>query len=193
MTVVRVLSAIAELPSTSSTIVLGISGFGGAGKSTLARELVSTLANSARIRGDDFLDPSRSHQRSTDWAGVERVRLREEVIDPLRTGRSGSFRRFDWSTRALGDPEPLPVADVVVIDAIGLFHPELAGAFDLTLWVDVSLENATEQGKARDRRLGRDHERLWDEVWVPNERDFVARFDPHSAADLLYASGRSST
>lgn len=186
MTFARVLTAIAELPTTSSTLVVGISGFGGAGKSTLARELTTSLPSCVRVRGDDFLDPVRSHQRSNDWAGVERLRLRREVLDPLRHGRSGSFQRFDWSARVLGTPEALPVADVVVVDAIGLFHPELADAFDLTVWVDVALDDATAQGKARDRRLGRDHERLWDDVWVPNERDFVARCDPRSAADVFY-------
>ncbi|WP_010203220.1 uridine kinase family protein [Salinibacterium sp. PAMC 21357] len=189
MTLDFILANISELKKAESTALIGVSGFGGAGKSTLARDLTHALSGGVRIRGDDFLDPDRSHRRSSEWDGVERVRLRDEVLSPLRLGVSGSFRRFDWSTRGLGVAEALPDAEFVVVDAIGLFHPELDGAFDLTIWIDVDLEVATAQGKSRDQRLGRDHEALWDEVWVANERDFVERFDPRGSADLLHVPG----
>ncbi|MGV8913749.1 MAG: uridine kinase family protein [Rhodoglobus sp.] len=186
MTIENILSAAQDLRTPSRTVLLGISGFGGSGKSTLAKQISQSLPNCVRIRGDDFLDPVRSHHRSADWDGVDRLRLRDEVLSPFRDGTGGMFRRFDWAARGLGPEEPLPAAEIVVVDAIGLFHPELDGAFDLTIWVDVDLDVATAQGKARDRRLGRDHEVLWDDVWVPNERDFVELFDPRSEANLLF-------
>lgn len=138
-----------------------------------------------RLRGDDFLDPVRSHQRSSDWDGVERDRLASEVLVPFRAGRAGTFRRYDWSRRMLGELEPLPVAEVLVVDLIGLFHPEVLSLLDVTVWMDLELDVAAKRGKARDVGLNRRHEHLWDEVWVPNERDFAQRFDPRSAADVL--------
>ncbi|MGV8851820.1 MAG: uridine kinase family protein [Rhodoglobus sp.] len=186
MTIETILSAAQELRAHSHTVLLGISGFGGSGKSALAQQVSQSLPDCVRIRGDDFLDPVRSHHRSPHWDGVDRLRLRDEVLSPLRAGTGGMFRRFDWAARGLGPEEPLPEAEIVVVDAIGLFHPELDGAFDLTIWVDVDLDVATAQGKARDRRLGRDHGVLWDDVWVSNERDFVELFDPRSAANLLF-------
>ena len=116
---------------------------------------------------------------------MERVRLRREVLDPFRAGEQSRFRRYDWSAGRLGDPEPLPAARVLVVDAIGLLHPDLDGAFDLTVWMDVDLETATSRGMRRDRAQGSDHEALWNDVWVPNELDFVARFDPRARADYL--------
>lgn len=91
-----------------------------------------------RMRGDDFLDPSRSHRRSPDWDGVERVRLVEEVLIPFRNGSSGMFRRFDWGRRALGEPEPVPTGEVLVVDLVGLSHPETAGAMDLSISTGTS-------------------------------------------------------
>lgn len=167
-------------------VVVGVSGFGGSGKSTLARELVARVPRSARIPGDDFLDPARSHLRSDDWNGVERVRLRREVLEPFRAGEPGEFRRYDWSAGRLGAPEPLPIARVLIVDAVGLLHPDLDGALDLTVWVDVDLETATARGRLRDREQGSDHDALWDEVWVPTELAFVARFDPRARADYLF-------
>lgn len=168
-------------------IVVGVSGYAGSGKSTLVRDVVERRSDMVRLRGDDFLDPSRSHRRSPDWDGVERERLVQEVLAPFREQRAGVFRRFDWSRRVLGEPEPIPEAEVLIIDLIGLFHPDALASLDLTIWVDVPLEVARERGMARDRASGRDHERLWRDVWVPNEIDFERTFAPRDHADVLYS------
>lgn len=168
-------------------IVVGISGYGGSGKSTLARQLAAVLPDSVRMRGDDFLDPQRSHRRSSDWSGVERQRLVSEVLAPFREGRPGVFRRYDWSTRSLGEPEAVPRGRVLIVDAIGLFHPDALTELDVTIWCDVPLTTAQGRGMSRDASLGRDHELLWNEVWAPNERDFDRRFDPRSKAELLFS------
>lgn len=105
-------------------IVVGVSGFAGSGKSTLVRDIVEGDPSMVRMRGDDFLDPSRSHFRSSDWDGVDRHRLVSEVLIPFRDKSAGVFRRYDWSRRELGQPEPVPAGDVLVVDLIGLFHPE---------------------------------------------------------------------
>lgn len=141
------------------------------------------------MRGDDFLDPSRSHRRSEDWDGVERDRLAREVLAPFRERHDGTFRRWDWSQWQLGAPERLPLGEVLLVDLVdlvGLFHPDALPWLDLTVWVDVSLETARERGMRRDEALGRDFERLWNEVWVPNEIDFERNFSPRDHADVLW-------
>lgn len=178
--------SVARARQRSDAVVVGVSGFGGSGKSTVAREFVAVIPDSVRIREDDFLDPERSHRRSPDWDGVERLRLRREVLEPFRQNEPVVFHRFDWSSGRLGKPETLPDARVIIVDAIGLFHPEMAGAFDITVWMDIDLADATERGKARDHLLGRDHDQLWDEVWVPNEQDFVLNFDPRGSAQIVF-------
>jgi uridine kinase len=167
--------------------LVGISGFGGSGKSTLTRALLERLPDATRVRGDDFLEPARVFSRSDDWAGVDRVRLREEVLEPYRHGRDVAVRRYDWSAGRIGEPEPLPEARILLVDLIGLLHPDLTGCFDLTVWVDTDLATATERGKARDRALGNDHDRVWDEIWAPNELDFERRFHPREAAELRFS------
>jgi uridine kinase len=158
-------SAVEALRNAGSPVVVAISGYGGSGKSTLVRDLVAEIPDSARLRGDDFLRDDRFDQRSPDWDVVDRTRLRAAIDEHRATAASGS---------------------VLFVDAIGILHPDLAGAFDLTVWVDVPLEVATARGAARDRAVGDDHDRLWNEVWTPNERDFDARFAPRAAADVLY-------
>ena len=184
----EVLAAIRSLQSGSPRVVVGISGFGGSGKSTLARRLVTAAPGCFRIRGDDFIVPSLAGERSGEWSAVERRRLRREVIDPFRAGVPSTFQRYDWSTGALRAPEHLPDVGVLAVDAVGLFHPDLDGAIDLRVWVDLDLDVATQRGKARDRLAGNDHDRLWDEVWAPNERDFADRYRPRESADVRYVA-----
>lgn len=169
-------------------IVVGVSGYGGAGKSTLARAMVAALPDAVRLRGDDFLEPRRVHRRSSDWDGVDRARLVAEVLHPFRAGVPGTFRRFDWDLGRLTEPEPVPRANVLVVDLIGLFHPDTLPFLDATVWCDVDLEVATQRGRRRDREAGLDHDRVWAEVWARNERDFAARFSPRDVADVLVAN-----
>lgn len=178
--------AIERLRASLPHPVVAITGFGGAGKSTLTKTLAGRVPGSVRLRGDDFLDPKRSHLRSPDWDGVERDRIRAEVIEPFRLGRPAVYRPYDWDIGELGPAVTLPAASVLLVDSIGLLHPDLEGCFDLAIWVDVDLETAGVQGRARDRRTGHDHDALWDEVWIPNDRDFAATYQPAARADLLY-------
>lgn len=167
-------------------IVVGVSGYCGSGKSTLTRQLVTQLPGAVRIRGDDFLEPARSHQRSADWDGVERLRLVSEVLAPVRDGRASIFRRYDWSSRKLGVPERLPYAEILVVDLIGLFHPDALPSIDLAIWCDVDLETSARRGINRDAGMGRNHETLWHDVWLPNERDFEDQFAPRTRAGVVY-------
>jgi uridine kinase len=171
-------------------IVVGVSGYCGSGKSTLTRQLVARLPGAVRIRGDDFLDPARSHKRSSDWDGVERLRLVSEVLTPVREGRTSMFRRYDWSRRELGAAERLPSAEVLIVDLIGLFHPDALPSIDLAIWCDVDLETSAQRGINRDAGMGRNHDALWRNVWLPNERDFEDQFAPRTRADVVYPTSR---
>ncbi|WP_163542997.1 uridine kinase [Occultella kanbiaonis] len=180
-------SLAARIAALPGRVAIGISGYAGAGKSTLTRALVDRLPGAIRLRGDDFLDPARSHRRSPDWDGVGRDRLREEVLRRhLRGDHPIRYRPFDWSRRQLGEPVTLPAGNVLVLDAIGIFHPDLRDLFSLTIWVEAAPEDALRRGMARDRTLGRRHDRLWTEVWAPNDAEFAAGFAPADRADLRY-------
>jgi uridine kinase len=180
-----IVAAIERLLVERPRIVVGLSGYAGAGKTVLAHQIVGELPDAVRLRGDDYLHPARVHRRSSDWDGVERDRLRSEVIQPFRAGRIVEVRPLDWNTGQLGPPTPLPRASVLVIDAIGIFHPTLLPWFDLTVWVDTDPQVAQERGMARDRAAGLDHDRLWTDVWASNDSEFERMFSPRAHADLV--------
>jgi len=184
--VVEIVDAIDRSCEQLGRVAVGVSGYAGAGKSVLARQLADVVDDAVRLRGDDYLDPQRVHRRSSDWDGVERRRMRDEALEPFRAGAPVAVRPLDWSTGRHGVPTPLPQASVLIVDAIGIFHPELLPWFDLTVWVDVDLDVAQAQGMARDRAAGLDHDTLWTDVWTLNDREFEQTFSSRSFADLFY-------
>lgn len=187
-TVGELAARIRSLMAERAVVVVGIAGYGGAGKTTLARALAERLP-AARVRGDDFLDPLGSRTASDDWAALHRDEL-AAVLAALRAGEPARFRPVDWATGGRQPERLAPAAPVQLVDAVGLLHPRLLPLLDLAVWVDVPLEVAVERGMRRDRQAGNDHDALWREVWAPTERAFERRFRPREAADVRVAGGR---
>lgn len=182
---------IRRLAEQRDVVVVGIAGYGGSGKSTLARALQARLPEAARVRGDDFLDPVGSRSRSDGWDALRRDEL-ASVLEAMRAGRPAMFHPVDWTTGGRQPARTQAPAPIVLVDAVGLLHPVLVPLLDLTVWVDVPLDEATERGMRRDREAGNDHDALWREVWAPNERGFDARHRPRERAELLVVSGAAA-
>lgn len=167
--------------------LVGISGFGGAGKSTLAGALREHLPKAVVVPGDEFLLDRPTTKRCDDWSSVDRMRLLDQVLLPVRRGAAPRYQIYDGGTGSLG-PWIDAAGSVVVVEGLGLFHPELAAQFDLRIWIDVDLDSATAQGKWRDEHVWQNPQtELWNDVWMPNDADFFARFRPDLAADIHYA------
>lgn len=176
---------IRHLSSERDVIVVGLGGYGGSGKSTLARALLARLPEAARVRGDDFLDPVGSRERSDEWAALHRDEL-AAVLEAMGAGRPAMFHPVDWATGGRQPARTQPPAPIVLVDAVGLLHPVLLPLLDLTIWVDVPLEEAVLRGMRRDRDAGDDHDVLWREVWAPNERGFAQRYRPRETAEVRF-------
>lgn len=188
---VELAERIRTLMEQRAVVVVGIAGYGGSGKSTLARAL-QPLLPAERVRGDDFLDPLGSRERSDDWGALHRAEL-AGVLEALGTGRHAAFRPVDWTTGGRGVERVVRPARVQLVDAVGLLHPTLLPHLDLAVWVDVPLEVATERGMRRDRVAGNHHDELWREVWAPTEAAFDGRFRPREHADVLYRESPRDT
>ena len=169
-------------------VVIGVSGFGGAGKSMLAGQLAVTDPRlGGRARGRVPAAPGRRPDVATTGRDVDRLRLVDQVLGPARQGEAASYQVLDPETMELGPWVSLADAEVVVVEGLGLFTPELVDLFDLRVWIDVDLAAATRQGMWRDEHeYGNAQTALWLEVWQPNDADFFARFRPDLAADVRY-------
>ena len=135
--------------------LVAIDGPGGSGKSTLARRLADATAATV-VSMDDFYRPLPEEVRGSLSAAegadrfFDRERLRDEVLVPLRAGRTALARRFDWDLDRLG--EELLVVEpegVVIVEGVSTLRPELSRYWDLSVYLDVPRD------VCRDRLLAR--------------------------------------
>jgi uridine kinase len=180
--------------ASGATAIVAVSGFGGAGKSTLATELRDVLRDVQQgldvqvVSADDFI-VGRMQERSHDWASVDRARLREQVLEPAHSTARIRYQRYDWPSDELADWRELVAPHVLIIEGVGILHPDLVALFDLTVWVDVPLDLASERGRRRDKdTYGVDHDAQWRDIWAPNDAAFAERFGPRETADILFAA-----
>lgn len=167
-----------------STVVVGVSGYGGSGKSTLASALGKRLSASA-ISIDAF-GTYAVFQRSDDWHGFDRKRLIRQILLPLAGGvHELSYDSCDdWDTWQTV-PTPLVVERFLILEGVGLFHPDIVPYLDYRIWLDVPLATASARGIARERKLGREPKDVWKRLWEPNEMDFERKFRPKRLAHRL--------
>jgi uridine kinase len=111
-------------------------GGGGAGKSTLAREVAAIVDRSTIVEGDDFYRVMDEDERAAlrPDTGYDRYfdseRLRDEVLVPLRARDPARYRRFDWDaakrhglTTTVVEVKP---HGVVIVEGVYCNRPELS-------------------------------------------------------------------
>ena len=184
----EILTAIQKLTQPKDRpLIIAISGFGGAGKSTLAEKLHQELVGSQIISIDSF--STHKWRRNADWDNFDRSRFAEAVLIPARENQFPlKYVHEPWP----GNPEEtktVPRVDCIIVEGCSIFHPDLIEYYDYKIWVDCSLEEATKRGMWRDRHVHKnEQDYYWQNIWMPNERDFFEKYQPDKVADISYTS-----
>jgi uridine kinase len=173
-------------------VIIGTSGFGGSGKSTLTRRLSEQLT--APVVGVDSFFRSIHETDYHDWEIIDFERLYTAVILPFIHHQNPiAFTEMDWGTGEITRQTEIQHNGVLIIEGIGLFREPLLGRLDIKIWIDCPIEVAVERGKARDKNeYGVDNDHLWDTLWKQNDLQYFASKKPHEAADYVipYAEKR---
>jgi uridine kinase len=171
--------------------VIGISGHGGAGKSTLADSLMTDLGGMPDqvIRTDCFYavdaGPSSGLFDLHDWSALydllQRIRATKEpkrLTYPVRT-YSGTAGTCD-----------VPMPPVVLVEGIRLLRPETMMFLDMAVWIDLAPEPAGRRAIERNRDQGdsRDELDLWYTKWIPEAHEYGQLVCPERLADVLVAA-----
>lgn len=160
--------------------LVAVDGPGGAGKSTLANQLVDVLGNASVVPTDDFAawnDPL------LWWP-----RMRDEVIEPIAAGLPARYRRRDFLTGDLREWVAVPSTPVTIIEGVSASRREWADLLCFSIWVDTPRDERLRRGLDRDGAAARP---LW-EGWMASEDAFFALDRPWERADAV-VSGSSAT
>src|SRR5689334_15473078 len=103
------LAFLRTLDRRQRTLLIGIDGRGGSGKSTFARRLERAGDDVAVVEIDDFYRTeherlARAANGDTEIGGnFDWRRLRDQVLLPLSRDEPGFYQRYDWATDALAE------------------------------------------------------------------------------------------
>lgn len=154
--------------------VLGIDGRSGAGKSELAAAVLTRRPDARVLALEDAY---------RGWhglrAGLEAVA--DGVLAPLRAGRSGSYRRYDWHAGAVDGTVQVTPPAVLVVEGCGAGSALLAPALDALVWLEAPEADRHRRAMARDDDTWIDR---WS-TWAAQEDDLLAEHDARAAADLV--------
>jgi len=166
------------------TQLVGIDGCGGAGKSSLAKQIGSTLEGVTVVAGDDFWlpgdrRPERAEVIADPGSDYDWERLRDQVVLPLSKDEPGRYQRYDWGSDSLMEWHDVPSIGTVIVEGVFCTRQELAPLYDVRVWVETPRAICLERGYARDGAAGR---ALWDEEWMPAYENYVKQSDPAGRA-----------
>lgn len=158
-------------------VVVAIDGRAGSGKSSLAQLVAPLLGNAPVVHMDDLYP---------GWdglaAGVEI--LDHDVLAPLRSGRTGRYRRYDWHAGAPAGTHEVPAARFVLVEGCGCTAGDASGLVDVRVWVDAPEADRRRRGESRTEGGFDGH---WDR-WARQE-DTLFPPDAAERADVVVRTG----
>jgi len=182
MTVEAIADEIKNRRLTKKPITIAIEGFGGAGKSTLARNLRDKLEDAYIIEIDDFF--LKNAESNANKSNFDRERLKKQVLLPLKNGKHATYQKLEWDTNTLSKFISVPDVKYLIIEGVSTFHPDIAGYMDYKIWVGTSKEVAKQRMVKRDTALGDDHGELWDH-WTESYQAYKDLHHPETIADFI--------
>jgi uridine kinase len=183
----QVLTRLAALESLP--LLVAIDGHSAAGKTTLARALQAS-GEATIVHIDDFYRPLEPSYRETldaadgcaeyyDWQ-----RLEDQVLQPLRAGRTARFRKYDWSSNQLVEWAEVGPFRLTIVEGCYSARPELRAYYDFIVLVVSAPGERQRRQKQRN-----DASQAWLDRWDAAERYYLEHLRPNLYADLVVPGG----
>ena len=200
MEITNIFKQIEKLYNKSKTIIVGIDGLGGAGKSTISELLFNRFNekyNITVLHIDDFIHPKviRYNSNFAEWECYYNLQWRydyllDQIIRPLQNGNdfSKKIELYDKvnDTYFLQQID-IPVGSIVIIEGIFLQREELQGVFDYVIYMDISEKTRLIRVLKRDVYIGNEQQirYKYENRYFPAERFYVKNCNPAEKSDYI--------
>lgn len=182
-----VTAKLVELKKMKHTVLVGIDGGGGAGKSTFAKMLSSLLPDCTVVEVDDFYKPVAKRVQITESVPIhsnfEHDRLKDEVLELLKNDKAAKFQIYSWKKdELLPEPEVIEPGGYVIIEGLGTLSSKFSGFFDYKIWLEAPEEIRRERGLGRDTQ---EWSEVWDNEYLPQDERYIKEQSPQDTADII--------
>ena len=186
--IAEVVHLITTLVAPDRSVLVGIDGGAGSGKTTFAHWFAEATKETTTpvsiVYIDNFCRPSA--ERPKDYAVVSDLdwkRLRDQVLIPLQSGEAARFQLYDWPADRLKDWVTIDVGGVTIVDGVTATRNELSDYYDLRIWFSCPRDIRVS------RMLGRgDTSAAEIKHWMPSEDRYIASHAPEETAHLVVDS-----
>lgn len=195
------LEKIKEKLTDGKTVIVGIDGLGGAGKSSISEEIYEELSGEnipiEVLHIDDFIHPKkiRYNDNYAEWECYYNLQWRydyllENVINPIKkNGKfTGLIELYDKDEdRYEKKSVDIKEGSVVLIEGIFLQREELSQVFDYMIYIDVPESERLKRVLKRDGYIGTvdDIKEKYENRYFPAERHYVNMYSPSKLADYV--------
>lgn len=164
-------------------VIAVIDGKCTSGKTTIAANLAEIYDCNVIHMDDFFLRPEqRTQERYAEIGGnVDYERFREEVLLPLLSGETFTYRPFDCKTLTLSDPVTVMPKKLTIVEGSYGMHPYFGEPYDLKILLTVDGETQRRRILERPAFL---HGQFFTR-WIPMENDYLEHFRIGEKADIV--------
>lgn len=178
-----VLWKIYELIADKKTVIVGIDGRCGSGKTSFA-QLIARIFSCNVIHTDDFYLPLGG--RAEDWTEIpggnmDFTRLRLEVLKPIQAEEVVYYRPYHCQEGVYGEALQLALSQLVIVEGSYSHHPLLAEAYDLKVFLTCSKDVQMKRLQAREGS----YFDMFEKRWIPMEENYFQHFSVEENSDLV--------
>lgn len=174
-----------KLVDKKEAVIIAIDGRCGSGKTSLAAK-ISEKFDCNVFHMDDFFLPfeMKTKKRLAEPGGnVHYERFEEEVLKWLLRHENVSYRQYNCSKGALGEPIYVDFKKLTIVEGSYSMHPVLRNAYDYSIFLTLDKEAQLERIR---RRNGEEKLRAFLDKWIPLEEHYFSALDIQSQCNVIF-------